>query len=341
MADPMTLTRRAILFSPVVLAACRRGAAIIELTGSTMGTTYSIVAVDRSRSLKKSDVQSAVDRVLGQVNAQMSNWDAGSEISRFNSFESTEAVAVSPELANVMKAAQDVHAASGGQFDISLGPLIELWGFGAAGTAPNMPRQSDIDAALDRSGHIAGMRIEGSTIRKSNPGAQVYLSAIGKGHGVDLVARELRSRGIEDYLVEIGGDLVSAGRNALGEPWRIGIERPDAYSGVQRIVGLSDAGMATSGDYRNYFEKNGVRYSHILDAKTGRPVTHETTSATVLTENAMLADAWATAMLIVGRQRGMEIAEELDLAALFVERDVDGGTRYTVTASPRFAALTG
>ncbi len=142
-------------------------------------------------------------------------------------------------------------------------------------------------------------------------------------------------------MVEIGGDLVTAGVNPDGQPWQIGIETPKARAfDLQSVVGVSNAGLATSGDYRNYFELDGVRYSHILDAKTGRPITHRTASATVVAENAMMADAWATAMLILGRNRGMEIAEALDMAVLFVDREASADElRFVESPSPRFAAL--
>jgi thiamine biosynthesis lipoprotein len=175
------------------------------------------------------------------------------------------------------------------------------------------------------------------SLQKTDSQTQIYLSGIGKGHGVDRVAHALAGLGLTDFMVEIGGDLYSSGRNPDGRPWQIGIEWPDvALSGVERVAKVSNLGMATSGDYRNYFEEDGVRYSHILDAKTGRPVTHKTASATVLAENAMLSDAWATAMLGLGRERGLEIAEEEDLAVLFIERDQKS---FKATPSTRFYAL--
>ncbi|MCG7630074.1 FAD:protein FMN transferase [Epibacterium sp. MM17-32] len=327
---------------PLALMACKKGWSLLELSGLTMGTSYSIVAVDHSKSIDKAELQGAVDQALAQVNRQMSNWDAGSEISRFNAAAQGADVAVSSELHHVMQAAQDVHMASDGAFDVTVGALIDLWGFGAGQTPGTLPSEADIAAAMGCCGQAQSVAVQTGGLTKLNAGAEVYLSSIGKGFGVDQVARVLKGYGITDYMVEIGGDLYTAGRNPDGQPWQIGIETPEAFDrGVTQVVGLSDMGMATSGDYRNFFDHDGKRYSHIIDATTGRPVEHDTASVTVLTDNAMLADAWATAMLVLGRERGLEIANQRDMAVLFLDRAVENGaTGFTSTASNRFKALT-
>ncbi|MDJ0859799.1 MAG: FAD:protein FMN transferase [Dinoroseobacter sp.] len=336
------LTRRTFLIAPIALAACKGSAAdILQLSGTTMGTTYNIVAVDHEKAVSKADLNASVSQALAEVNAQMSNWDPTSELSRFNTSTSTEPQPVSPALREVMAAAQDVHAASDGQFDVALGPLIELWGFGARGATRAAPSDGEVIDALALTGHGAPVEVGADTLRKTHPDTQVYLAAIGKGYGVDRVAGVMERFGIGDYMVEIGGDLYTSGRNPDGLAWQIGVETPDAFDrSIQQVVGVSNRGMATSGDYRNYFEEDGVRYSHLLDARTGRPVTHTTASATVLAENAMLADAWATAMLTLGRERGLEIAEAQNLAVLFVERDgTISDVRFKATQSSAFAAL--
>ena len=326
---------------PLALAACKSGWSVLELTGLTMGTGYSIVAVDHSRKIDKAELQAAIDTALAQVNTQMSNWDASSEISRFNAAATGDSIAVSPELAHVMQAAADVHDASAGAFDVTVGALIDLWGFGADGTRTDMPADADIAHAMACCGQAQSVELRGNALHKLNGEAEIYLSSIGKGFGVDQVARTLRDFGLSDYMVEIGGDLYTAGRNPDGQPWQIGIETPQSFDrGVMKVVGLSDLGMATSGDYRNYFDVDGARYSHIIDATTGRPVTHDTTSVTVLTENAMLADAWATALLVLGRDKGLAIADEHGIAALFIDRGAKGPTSFETTASARFTELT-
>ncbi|MFY0595291.1 MAG: FAD:protein FMN transferase [Cognatishimia sp.] len=326
---------------PLALAACKKGWSILELTGFTMGTSYSVAAIDHSKSVNKTELQAAINASLAQVNTQMSNWDAGSEISRFNASTSTQPFAVSSELASVMQAAQDVHVASDGRFDVTLGGLIDLWGFGAGQTKTAAPTDAQIASVMGTTGHSNTLRVAGGSLQKLQPDTEVYLSAIGKGFGVDQVSRTIESFGIKDYMIEIGGDLYTAGLNPDGMPWQIGIETPVAHDrGVQQVVSVSNHGMATSGDYRNYFEQDGVRYSHILDGTTGRPVTHKTASVTVLTENAMLADAWATAMLVLGTERGLEIAYERDLAVLFIDRDADSAQNgFVTTPSAAFAAL--
>ena len=301
MPDMITISRRTFLVAPIFLAACKPGADVIEVSGSTMGTHFNVVAVDHGGAVDKARLQRAVEAALAQVNDQMSNWDPASEISRLNASPSRSPLPVSPELADVLEAAQDVHLASDGRFDVTVGPLIDLWGFGATGGHRQAPDETAIAAALDRSGQSRTLLLEKGQVQKSRPGVEIYLSAIGKGYGVDRVARAIEGFGLRDYMVEIGGDLYTSGRNANGQTWQIGIETPDMRGGnALKVVGTSGLGMATSGDYRNYFEQDGTRYSHLIDPRTGRPVTHATTSATVLTENATLADAWATAMLILG-----------------------------------------
>ena len=340
MSDLTALSRRSFIMMSVALAACKPGAKILEFSGSTMGTTYNVVAVDASHSVDKIEAQARINAALAQVNQQMSNWDPASEISRFNANKGTDATFMSRELAHVMQAAEDVNKASEGRFDTTMGPLIELWGFGAPG-GKRMPQDAEILEAQARSGHGATLKVGAGAMQKIQPETQVYLAAIGKGFGADQVGRALEGLGLSDYMVEIGGDLYASGLNADGKPWQIGIEKPAALSGVLDVVGVSGMGLASSGDYRNYFEQDGERYSHVIDPVTGRPITHKTASATVLAENAMLADAWATAMLILGRERGLEIAKANDLAVLFVERDeAASDLRFKTAASDRFTALT-
>lgn len=341
MADFTSFSRRSVLAMPLMLMACKPGDPIFEITGLTMGTTFNVVAADPSRKLREEEVQRAISAALTNVNAQMSNWDAGSEISRFNARASDEAVTLSPELAEVMNAAEAVYRASEGRFDTTMGPLIELWGFGAAG-ARALPTEAAILEAQARSGHDNTLKLGGNAMVKTQADTQVYLAAIGKGYGADAVGRALEGLGIRDYMIEIGGDLYASGKNPDGQPWQIGIETPDAANrAILDVIGVSNMGLASSGDYRNYFERDGQRYSHVIDPATGHPITHRTASATVLAENAMLADAWATAMLILGQERGMDIAEAQNLAVLFVERDAEARElRFNSRASSAFVAKT-
>lgn len=341
MADQIKLSRRSFLLMPLVAVACKPGQSLFELSGSTMGTSYNLTAIDPSGALAETDLRAAIDRALAEVNTGMSNWRSDSEISRFNAATDTQSHIVSPQLAEVMQAAQLVNHASQGAFDTTMGPLIELWGFGAPGARP-LPADAQIDAARARSGHDNTLEVGGGALRKRQGDAQIYLAAIGKGYGADHVGRALENLGISDYMIEIGGDLYASGRNGNGQPWQIGIETPNRQDrSVMDVIGVSGLGLASSGDYRNYFEQDGQRFSHVIDPTTGRPITHRTASATVLADNAMLADAWATAMLILGRDRGLEIARAHDVAVMFIERDPDAAQlQFRKATSDRFDALT-
>lgn len=305
---------------------------VVRLSGETMGTTFNITAI--GQDLDENALAVAVEETLADVNAKMSNWDPNSEVSTFSAATSTDPVTVSTEFAQVIAAANDVHEKTGGMFDVTLGPLIELWGFGPRKPEDPVPADVEILKALNGvgQGRLLTLDAEAGTLTKSEPDVGINLSAIAKGYGIDAVAETLRGAGIEDYLVEIGGDLVTMGQNDKGEAWRIGIEKPQAGAQTpQLIVSVSDLGMASSGDYKNFFEQDGVRYSHIIDPTTGRPITHRTTSVTVLAENAMMADAWATAMLALGQEKGLELAEEHKLAVYFISRDVTGGEEAYIT----------
>ncbi|MEM8987711.1 MAG: FAD:protein FMN transferase [Pseudomonadota bacterium] len=335
--------RRYLIGLALFCAACGAQPQVIELTGQTMGSTYNIVVVDRAGEMDRVTLQSAIDETLALVNARFSNWDSESEVSRFNRLQTTAPVPISEDFREVMEIAYEVHAASEGQFDVTLAPLVELWGFGAPGPSQTPPSDAAIAAVMESIGQTRALALEneGPQLRKTVPTATIYLAAIAKGYGIDKVAETIASLGAEDYMVEIGGDLVAAGVNPSGQAWRIGVERPDAINRrVEEIVEISGLGMATSGDYRNYFEENGVRYSHIIDAETGRPVTHTTASVTVLAQTGALADAWATALLVLGAERGMSIAEKHDIGALFiVRRQDDAEAPFDLIPSSRFADL--
>lgn len=336
MSESIALSRRTILFMPLVAVACRRGPDVLELSGTTMGTSYSITAVDQDRRLDDRMLRASVETALLKVNRHLSNWDGASEVSRFNAAATQQPISASPVFTQVMQAAEDVHLASDGAFDITLGPVIETWGFGAPVNGYARPSSDAILAALQDVGQDQ-LRITPTAITKSNPQTQVYLSGIGKGFGVDEVARALAQAGVTDFMVEIGGDLFASGRNPDGLPWQIGIETPDPFDRtVQSVAEISGFGVATSGDYRNFFETDGIRYSHILDPRTGRPVTHSTASATVLAETAMMADAWSTAMLALGSAHGRELANQHNIAVLFIDRE---GHALRQHASARFRAL--
>ena len=307
-----------------------------------MGTTYHIVAITNT-SLSRNDLKNAIEAELDQVNKHLSNWDEASELSRFNRSKSLKAAKISDKLNRVMVAANEVHEKSGGAFDVTLSPLINLWGFGPRKPETPLPAEEKIKAALQQVGQQTNLDLDTAapSIAKLKPGITINLSAIAKGFGVDEVASILKKHQIKDFMVEIGGDLYASGTNPSGKPWRIGIEKPlpDNRS-VQQIISLTNVGMATSGDYRNYFEQDDIRYSHIINAKTGYPIKHKTASVTVIENNSMFADAWATALLVLGERAGMKVAEEHELAAYFIFRSPQSGDKkFSTSMSPKFAEI--
>jgi thiamine biosynthesis lipoprotein len=265
-----------------------------------------------------------VDTLLAEINHTMSTYDPESELSRFNRLRTTDWVPASASLRDVIKAALEIGAQSEGAFDITVGPLVNLWGFGPEVHPDRIPPERDIAAARARSGlNKVTLGETQPAIRKQQPDVFLDLSGIAKGYGVDRVADLMTSHGIEHYMVEIGGEIRVHGLKDRETPWRIAIEKPlSGERSVQTMLALSDIALATSGNYRNFFEIAGRRYSHTIDPTTGRPVDHHLVSVTVLAETSMRADAWATAFQVLGPERGMAIAERLNLPVLFViERD--------------------
>jgi FAD:protein FMN transferase len=324
----------------LALAGCGPREHTLTLAGPTMGTSWSVQLPRPPAGVDQAALYAGITAVLEEVNARMSTYQADSELSRFNAAESTDWFPVSDELVRLVDTALAVSTLSDGAFDVTVGPLVNLWGFGPEVQADELPAQAEIDAALVRVGWtLLHTRTEPPALRKDRPDVYVDLSAIAKGHGVDRVAAVLEAAGVRDYLAEIGGELRGRGVNAEGEPWRIAVERPDpGRRAVLRVVALTDQAMATSGDYRNFFELDGRRYSHSIDPATGRPVDHQLASVTVLAERCGEADAWATALLVLGPEQGRALADERGLAALFVERI---GEELRLSESAAFARAAG
>ncbi|MGB0723372.1 MAG: FAD:protein FMN transferase [Gammaproteobacteria bacterium] len=332
----------ALLLAAVLLSACGPAPAphtVTELSGATMGTTYSVKVVDLPGSVDVDSLRSDVDGVLRDINAMMSTYDPASELSRFNTHAGNDWFAVSPEVVEVIMEARRVSELSGGRFDVTVGPLVELWGFGAPDTGNAVPSDQAVRDARARVGfEKLDVRMQPPGLRKTEPGLHVDLSAIAKGYAVDRVSALLASRGLAHHLVEIGGELRGRGMSHRAVPWRIGVERPDATGrSVYAAVNLADRGMATSGDYRNFFEREGQRYSHTMDPRTGRPVRSGLASVTVVADTCMSADALATALMALGPVDAFALAEQEGIAAFFIER-TDTGFRDRATRA--YAQLT-
>lgn len=315
---------------PILLGACAEGESYQRLEGATMGTYY--VVTSRCPGIERDALDTAVRETLARVNAQMSTYQPDSELSLFNGAGEGVWQPVSAELAEVLGAAAEIAELSGGAFDVTVGPLVNLWGFGPAGRVDAAPDEAAIAAARQRVGRQY-LTLDGTRLRvRKDRALYVDLSAIAKGHGVDRLARTLDERGCTDYLVDIGGEVIGRGRSTRGGAWRVGIEVPDPerLGGVQRVIALADRAIATSGDYRNFIDLDGARLSHTVDPRTGRPVTHALASVSVVHPSAMWADGLATALNVLGPEVGYQLAEREGLAAFFLTRAAAGfEERYT------------
>jgi len=300
-----------------------------------MGTTFRVRAVLPEEALAE-EVGQRITDCLASVNQAMSTFLSDSEISRFNdSTETGKWFPVSPEFAQVVTYSLELAAESGGAFDPTIGPVVDLWGFGSGGFGPggfgtegpkfHPPTDKQLAAARQGVGfQKVEARLDPPAIQKSVGGVRLNLSAVAKGYGVDAVGEQLTRAGCAAYMVEIGGEVRTRGHKPNGQSWKIGIEQADPNrKGYRRIVALSDQAMATSGDYRNFFEHEGKRFSHSIDPMTGRPVEHSLATVTVRAPTCMEADALATAILVLGPDRGFAWAEKREIAALLVDRQGD------------------
>ncbi len=305
-----------------------------------MGTSWSMKVAAPPAGVHRAGLGEKVARRIEAIEQSMSTYRPDSELSRFNASASANWFGVSAELCFVVDSALAFSRRSGGAFDVTVGPLVDLWGFGPDEPVATPPDPARIEAAQEDVGYAKlAADCERPALRKSVPGVRIDLSAIAKGYAVDAVTDLLDAHGLSDYLVEIGGEVRARGRNASGKPWSVGIEAPDRNARkVQGVVRLPDMAMATSGDYRNYFEYDGVFYSHTIDPRTGAPVQHALVEVSVVAATAMDADAWATALLVMGTADGKRLADELGLAVLFQERRPEG---IRVQATAEFAGLAG
>jgi thiamine biosynthesis lipoprotein len=297
---------------------------ILSVGGSTMGTTYTVKWVSaRPDSVER--ISALLQQSLLGVNQAMSTYIEDSELSRFNREGAGYSTEVSAGLFEVLQLAQAISDSSQGAFDITVGPLVNLWGFGPDGRVTHAPTQALIDEARKRVGYQQ-LRLDAAGHRVTKlTDLYVDLSAIAKGYGVDELARVLEHEGIESYLVEIGGELRARGLKPDGNGWLIAIESPvETGRTVQRVIRVHETGVATSGDYRNYFEEGGVRFSHTLDPQTGRPITHKLASVTVLRPTCAEADALATALTVMGDERGYQYAVDNGIAAFFIVKSDAG-----------------
>ncbi len=309
-----------------------------RITGQTMGTTYTVVIPKLPTNKTAVSLKTAIDKRLDDLNQNLSTWNPTSRLSLFNKSATTEWVELPNEIVMLVEAAAEVSRLSDGAYDITVSPLVDLWGFGAGKSASNtIPSGENIKTVLERVGYNKlHLQTQPPALKKSRPDLEIDLSSIAKGYGVDQIGIVLESHEIRRYLVEIGGEIQTRGLSPRNDNWRVGVEKPNSeLAGAEEALHLKDAHLATSGDYRNYFEENGVRYSHTIDARNGQTVKHKLAAVTVMHESTMLADAWATALLVLGEEAGFELAKKQSIAAFFIYRHSDGfKTRHTEAFSP-------
>ena len=330
-----------LLLTLVALAACEPAPPdpTVRLAGSTMGTSYDLKLVPTPGQVIPVGLKTRADELLARVNQQMSTYDPNSELSRFNRNPSTDWIAVSPELLYVVAEGLRISEFTGGAFDITVGPLVNLWGFGPEPRRDQVPSDQAIAQARERVGYRRlHARAEPPALKKDRADLYVDLSALAKGYGVDQLAALVEASSINNYLVSISGDLRAKGHNGQGQPWTVAIEQPvPGQRSVERLIRIGDHGVSTAGDYRNFFEQNGQRYSHIINPRTGRPVPQTLVSVTVISDLDMEADATDTALMAAGSDFGFQLATDHHLAAFFILVGPDGNSfqeRYTPEFEP-------
>lgn len=298
------------------------------IQGRTMGTTYH-VRVITGFFQSVSGLKEKIDERLVEINRSLSTYQKDSEISCFNQFKQAgKKFKISHDFFKVMKTGQTIYRLSGGAWDGTVNPLVELWGFGRSGHRNKVPEKIKIKALLPDIGFERIEVLDTGFLVKNRAAVTVDLAAIAKGYGVDQVSALVRKKGFENYLIEIGGEVYAAGHRKDGRWWRIGINLPRsdaAFETVYKVVELHNQGFATSGDYRNFFEVDGVRYSHVIDPRTGFPVSNGVVSVSIITGTCSMADGLATAVMVMGVEKGLELIDRLDgVEGLIVVEQNDG-----------------
>ncbi|MEZ0231522.1 MAG: FAD:protein FMN transferase [Methylophilaceae bacterium] len=309
------------------------------LTGQSMGTTWTVRYINVDQ---RSDdaVRMLIEHELDLVVAQMSTWEQGSNLSIFNRAEAGTWHVLPTPFFNVLDCALKVAAETEGAFDPTIGPLVNLWGFGPEGKRTSPPDEAEIKAAHAYCGWQK-LQLDSETMRALQPGnVYVDFSGIAKGYSVDSIARALKKAGVESYMVEVGGELYGTGIKPDGQPWWIALETsPDASSVTESIVALHGLAVATSGDYRRFFEHHGQHYAHTIDPRTGFPIdrtSNALVSVTVIHAECMVADALATAFTVMGVKAALAYAKKKDIAVLLIEQKAECFEEYL---SPKLMAM--
>ncbi|MEQ1544539.1 FAD:protein FMN transferase [Methyloglobulus sp.] len=317
----MKINRLTLLLVIFALSGCQEIPRESDVSGEAQGTTYHIKLVLDGKSTSLKEIRGQVSATLDGIDSKLSNYRNDSEISLINQQENTNWLTVSQEITELLVIAHTVYERSNGCYDLTVKPLFDLWGFSRHEN--RIPSQDEINALLPHLG-MSLLEVDevNQRIKKKDPKLKIDLSSIAQGYSVGRVARRLEEMGIKSYMVEIGGEMMVKGRKANGDNWRVGIETPTPFiRKLHKVINVKEHdGMAimTAGTYRNFFEENGQAYSHILNPKTGRPVTHHLHSVTVMHDDPTWADAWDTALLCVGEKEAARIAEAEKLKVLLI-----------------------
>lgn len=339
----MTFFRAALLGACVLFSGCDSAttpatpaSTATVLDGKTMGTFWrvSVIGVDEA---KTQTLRAKVQAQLDADDRLLSTWKNDSALMRFNHATDTRPWPVSEAMADIVTLSLRIGAKTHGAMDITVGPLVNLWGFGPDKQPVATPDAQAIAAAKARTGlqHLQVINQSGRQfLQKDIPDLFVDLSTVGEGYAADHLARLMEQEGISRYLVSVGGALVSRGMNGEGKPWRVAIQKPtDRENAVQAIVDINGHGISTSGSYRNYYELDGKRISHVIDPQTGQPITHKLVSVTVIAPTALEADGWDTGLMVLGPEKAQQVVREQGLAVYMIVKEGEG---FKTWMSPQF-----
>ncbi|PUA30091.1 MAG: thiamine biosynthesis protein ApbE [Cellvibrio sp. 79] len=327
------------MFSSAILTGCSKTPELSQIHGFAQGTTYNLsFELPANTTTAVSDIEKAVADELARIDKALSNYRDDSAIEKFNAQQSTEILPAEAELVSLVEAARKVYTASSGCYDLTIKPLFDLWGFKKDEFSP--PTAEALAQTLAAIGMNKLETIDATHLRKQIPELRIDISSIGQSYSVDRIAKILEQFGVQNYLVEIGGELLARGKKPNGSPWRIAVEKPLPNERKLQKIASFDSGapiaLITSGTYRHFFDSNGKRYSHILDARSGKPVEHNTVSVTIFHENSTIAGAWGTALLCLGSKDGMKVADDNKLAALFIDQQDDKLVEHETAAMKTF-----
>lgn len=335
--DLLTGRLSGLLVLAGVLSGCGNGDSLERFDGPTMGSRYSIQYVRHASTPGPKAVQAEVENILAEVDRQFSTYRSDSDTERFNALPAGRCQVMPGSVLELVRVGERLSSQSEGSYDLTVEPLLNLWGFGPQAREEKVPSAQALAEVQQRVGH-SHLRIDGDRLCK-DAAVEVDFNSIAAGYAVDTIAAKLEAMGIHDYLAEATGELKAVGKKLDGSPWRIALEEPrDDEQVAERIIAVDGYGVSTSGDYRNYFEQGGRRYSHTFDARTGTPVLHTLASVTVIHPSALMADGLSTLLLILGPERGWDYAETHNIGAFFVIR---ADTGFVIRTNQAFERLSG